>query len=184
MGKTLGWQIYANDSANNWNFTPIQTFTVETLPSTTLTFKKGWNLISIPNKTILAIVQDPCNIFSKYFYSLNRTTERWESTFGNETRGGKGYWVYSTQDCNAEIILSPEPVTIADIPPLKKGYNLIGTPFFSENLIPIPEGNCAGYLRPALYWNAAEQEWGPQTTLFYKFRGYWIYSEKEECQLG
>ena len=35
-GNVIGWKVYANDSADQWNFTDIFTFIVENTPPTTV----------------------------------------------------------------------------------------------------------------------------------------------------
>jgi len=43
-GETISWTIYANDSANNWNSTPTNTFTIQNrAPTTTTIPAQTWN---------------------------------------------------------------------------------------------------------------------------------------------
>jgi hypothetical protein len=174
MGKTLGWQIYANDSANNWNFTPIQTFTVETLPSTTLTFYKGWNLISIPNKAIINVTDDPCNISSRKFYYYNATKKAYEAFSLQQLVSGKGYWIYSpsTQTCKVNVTATGL-ANISDIS-LKSGYNLIGAPYDSVSITSLSCPTGTTITDGPYYWDATTQKWiGPVSELM-PGRGYWL----------
>jgi hypothetical protein len=142
------------------------------------TFYRGWNLISIPFKTITA-VQDPCNIFSKSFYYLNMQTKKWEITTGKQIEGGKGYWVYcEAEECVAQVSGSGA-VKASDIPPLIKGYNLVGTTSSAPYDIQQIKGTCSISIGP-LYWNAVTQRWVTVNTME-PGKGYWVYVNSD-CQ--
>lgn len=172
-GKLVEWKIYANDTSNNWNFTiPIKTFEVEPVETTTLVFKKEWNLISIPNETTINIIDDPCDIFSRGFYYYNASKGNYEVFSLEELEGGKGYWMYSPSMDTCEVNVTVSGVTkVSHIPSLISGYNLIGapsTPTSANSLCSIIDG--------PYYWNADAQDWveiDPTDTLESEM-GYWL----------
>jgi len=169
-GKSVEWKIYANDTSNNWNFTiPIKTFEVEALTSITLNFKKGWNLISIPNKTVIEIIDDPCDIFSRGFYYYNASKKVYDIFSLKQLKGGRGYWVYPPNTCTVDVTLSGM-ATVLDVPELKSGYNMVGAPS-----APVTIGSLTS-CEKTYSWDANEQEWVTMTTvdLTESGKGYWV----------
>jgi hypothetical protein len=144
-----------------------------------------WNLISSVFKKVTNVVFDQCDLKSKKLYYLNRTIEKWEEKTWTELEGGKGYWIFSEASRPCEITLSGTgEVTISDIPPLKKEYNIIGAPSTSVLFSSII-GGCSGKIDEEiglLYWNASLQKWVKSDWLV-PTNGYWIYA-KDNCNLG
>jgi hypothetical protein len=152
-------------------------------PLTTFKIYPGWNLISSAFKVITNVTLDPCNLKDKKLYYLNRATEKWEEKSWTQLEAGKGYWIFSEAKHTCEIEISGAGnATIVDIPPLKRGWNLIGAPF-NSTYFPSIIGNCSVEIGP-LYWNSTSQppSWNKTDLLLPKI-GYWI-NVKENCNLG
>ncbi|MEM5821015.1 MAG: DUF2341 domain-containing protein [Candidatus Aenigmatarchaeota archaeon] len=89
--------------------------------------KTGWNLISIPYKSIyLDLSQDGCNLAEKIFHYYNSTSKSWQYHRFNELKYGIAYWVYSDRDCTSKISASGN-VNINDLPRAQRGINYIGS---------------------------------------------------------
>jgi hypothetical protein len=138
----------------------------------------GWNLISIPVKSLTSLASDHCGISSKLFYYLNTTTRKWEKLRWNQLSGGKGYWVYSDSDaiCTFTYTSMTGSVTSSDKPALKQGYNLIGSVSSSPmNINSMYDSTCASKISVGpLYWNAQLQRWETASNIEPN-RGYWVY---------
>ncbi|MEM5881933.1 MAG: DUF2341 domain-containing protein [Candidatus Aenigmatarchaeota archaeon] len=110
-----------------------------------LTLKKGWNLISIPYKTInLDLNRDDCNIRERVFHYFNASSNSWEYHTYKNLRGGIAYWIYSEKNCESVLYVS-DAVTPNDMPGIIRGKkNYIGSLSSSRSLQEIysnlPEG--------------------------------------------
>ncbi|MDI6806682.1 MAG: hypothetical protein QMD14_02595, partial [Candidatus Aenigmarchaeota archaeon] len=142
-------------------------------PEFSFVFKHGWNLISLSGMRITSIITDICNIFSKDFYYYNATTKKYIMLPWNQLEGGKGYFVYSPHisDCPVSLDVTGI-VTIADIPPLIAGYNLIGTTSATPYNISSIKGTC-DIIDGPYYWDEVVQSWVYTTTIV-AGRGYWL----------
>jgi len=118
---------------------------------------------------------DNCNIESKYFYYYNASTAKWETNTWNQVRGGKGYLFYSElpSSCATTFVGADTAVT-ADIPPLKAGYNLVGTNGTSSYSVDSIKGNCV--INNVLYWNdnPSSRQWQSSITTFEAGKAYWV----------
>ncbi|HLC39504.1 MAG TPA: hypothetical protein VJJ76_01330 [archaeon] len=185
----LTW--YSNDSINKWNKTQTVVYVLAQAPggpgpSSQHTLNRGWNLISFDVLQVNSITNDNCRVQGRQFYYLNSQTKIWEYYTASQLRGGKGYWVIAEPSgpgpCTFDYTGSGT-VGIPEIPPLKKGWNLIGTTSGSSYDINSIIGTCAGKIGVGpLYWNSQSQSWVTTTTITQK-SGYWIYVTSD-CQLA
>ncbi|MEM7821574.1 MAG: DUF2341 domain-containing protein [Candidatus Aenigmatarchaeota archaeon] len=141
-----------------------------------ISLRAGWNLISIPYQRVVTVISDPCNISSKNFYFFNSTQGRWEAFKLKELVGGKGYWVYSSKDCDVDAVYYGS-VSIGDFPNIKKGYNLIGTTSQAPYDINSVKGDCN--IEKVIYWDGIN--WVSTTTIT-PWKGYWIFVSRD-CRL-
>ncbi|MEM0242929.1 MAG: DUF2341 domain-containing protein [Candidatus Aenigmatarchaeota archaeon] len=100
-----------------------------------LTLKKGWNLISIPYKTInLDLNRDGCNLRERVFHYFNASSNSWEYHTYKNLRGGIAYWIYSEKNCESVLYVS-DAVTPNDMPGIIRGKkNYIGSLSSSRSL--------------------------------------------------
>jgi hypothetical protein len=148
-----------------------------------------WNLISIPYMTPLD-VSGSANCVEAFkketFYYFNSLQQKWESVNWKGLKGGKAYWVrWKTSTCTISIT-GAVAAEVIDIPPLKKGYNLIGTPYGGVD-ISTKLGTCTGKIvlkdgKYAMEWDASNKCWVP-TNILGEGRGYWIEASAD-CTLG
>jgi hypothetical protein len=141
----------------------------------------GWNLISLPAKSIAKITSDECGVFSGKFYYYNAAEKKYKIYSWNEIEGGKGYWIHSTfkTSCSVTVKVS-DSITLADLPQLKAGYNLIGSTLSSYNIADI-KGDC-NILSGPHYWDGSAQKWVSTDTIE-AGRGYWI-KVANDCKLS
>ena len=92
------------------------------------TLKSGWNLISIPYKSIILDEnRDDCDLKNKIFHYYNASSNSWQYFRFNELRYGLAYWVYSDRNCNSKIATSGK-VDLKDLPKaVKNRKNYIGS---------------------------------------------------------
>ncbi|MEM7818446.1 MAG: hypothetical protein QXP52_03095, partial [Candidatus Aenigmatarchaeota archaeon] len=100
-----------------------------------LTLKKGWNLISVPYKTInLDLNRDGCNLRERVFHYFNASSNSWEYHTYKNLRGGIAYWIYSEKNCESVLYVS-DAVTSNDMPGIIQGKkNYIGSLSSSRSL--------------------------------------------------
>jgi hypothetical protein len=141
-------------------------------------------LISFKTKTISSITSDNCNIGSKFFYYFNGQTKKWEQYKFNGLVGGRGYWVYSDTDSPCSVSFSGiGNVGTADLPPLKAGYNQVGTKSNAPYTFSSTVGSCNNYVSIGpLFWDNRPASQGGQvwvvinpTDNFEINKGYWVY---------
>ncbi len=177
----------AKDNAGNVGFSSpveIKILTQQQL-IIQLNLAPGWNLVSVPFTKVKSISLDDCGIENETLHYLNRVLEEWEDVTWKDLEGGKAYWYYNPhgKGCRIEIE-GIDLIKIADVPQLKKGYNLIGATWGGFN-ISAHLGTCN--LEPrdgklALYWNSTTKKW-EATNFLERGRGYWVYT-RNDCNLG
>lgn len=165
--------------------TTTSSTTTTTLPSVSqnqITLYNGWNLISFTMKTITSISPDNCNVAPKLFHYYNAQTKTWEDYKWDQLVGGKAYWIYSDKSSSCTTGFSGPwgPVTPADLPSLKTGYNLLGTKSNVPYSFSSTKGTCSVSIGP-LYWNNVNKNWETATT-FEANKGYWLYVDSD-CSL-
>ncbi|MFH7903354.1 MAG: DUF2341 domain-containing protein [Candidatus Aenigmatarchaeota archaeon] len=118
--------------------------------------KSGWNLISIPYKSIhLDLSQDFCNLSEKLFHYYNSSSKTWQYHRFNELKYGIAYWVYSDKDCTSKISISGN-VNINDLPKTQRGINYIGSLTSNRDVNSI--ASAIGCNNPKVrYWDPTSQ---------------------------
>jgi len=181
---TIGeWVNHCNNNVQDCDETGVdiggscQTFGLE--------LKPGWNLISIPNKTAERLASSTCPFPESRirFYYFNSSVKKWEVKLVNELEGGKGYWIFnpSKSSCVLRIGATSPGSEISDIPPLHKGFNLIGG--VDETSIPISSlSGCTIENNYLLEWNPILRKWVKSTELRNR-TGYWI-KVANDCKLS
>ncbi len=109
------------------------------------------------------VANDGCGATNAYFYWLDETG-RWDVTTTGivNTKGGFGYWFYSTKGCQVTIEGTGD-VTATDIELPSGGWVQIGAP--KEGLadlssIPNYDASCN-----FLWWNPTAKSWEEKTIL-------------------
>jgi hypothetical protein len=151
--------------------------TTTTIPTLSLSFKKGWNLFSIPYTTIQA--SDSCGVLSATFYYWSTSANKWEKVIGiNNIKNAKGYWFYSDSDCSVGI--SGLGQTSSNEIKLYTGWNTIGSP--SDPVSDINTVSTACSITEKYYYETETKQWREATSLE-PFIGYYIYSSNN-CQFS
>ncbi len=173
-----------NLATDNTDYLPL-TFPPTPSMNITLNLTPGWNLVSIPYVKVKSILFDDCGIENETLYYLNRSVEKWEKVTWKGLLGGRGYWYHNPHGKVCRIkVEGSSTIDITHIPPLKKGYNLIGATWGGFD-ISTHLGTCS--LEPrngrlALYWNPSTKKWEP-TNFLERGRGYWVYANGD-CSLS
>jgi len=151
----------------------------------------GWSMVSVP---FVPTPSDAASVFGQAPYLWNPTTETY--TRVSTIEAGKAYWITGGQKLN-DIIGTEAPASDFSIT-LKKGWNMIGTPFrFNVNLSDMTvnynstdytmnQAETNGYVLGIAYpWMSAGYDQfesaGNEGTLE-PWVGYWILSDKD-CTL-
>ncbi len=99
LDHTMGLWIYMKED-------DILVITGELPTSTTITLKKGWNLVGYPSLTARSLTDALSSISSKYdvvfHYDRTDTSDSWKQDLDGdliEMRPGKGYWIHAKEDC-------------------------------------------------------------------------------------
>jgi hypothetical protein len=169
---TYKFNVFAQINFGEWENS--QNFSV-VVDSFSVPVSVGWNLISIPMKEVMQI-NDPCGALSGQLYYWNSTTKEWTTMSGISLKGGNAYWFRSEKSCTVDF-MGASLVTVQDIPPMKAGYNFIGSLSTSSNVNSI-KGNCNIRSTTPLYWDTSSQSW-VTSDMIDLYKGYWIYVESD-----
>lgn len=147
-------------------------------PSYTINFAAGWNLFSVPVKSVVSSSTD-CSPASPVFSQLNGAY--YDTAY---TNGGIGYWVKMNSDCQANV--TGTNITTNDFSHLSQGWNLIGAPASSVSISDVL-GTCV-ILSGPLYYDTSTGNANVNGNYVYSStldpgRGYFI-EVSDSCKLG
>ena len=121
------------------------TTTTTTLPgeSFTLAIKPGWNLISVPYRTIYGAELDGCGMANGNFYFYDAATGKWNvKTVGiTSLRKATSYWFYSTGYCSV-IVRGYDDVAASDVVLVKNEWSDVGAPKDGMTLQSLTDAAC------------------------------------------
>ena len=146
---------------------------VSQFSSSTINYKAGWNLFSVPVKNVVATSSTNCSPVSPIYGYSNGNY--YQTTY---TTGGNGYWVKMNSDCS--VTFTGSTITINDFPTLNQGWNLIGAPSTSTNFADVI-GNC-NVLSGPFWYNPTTNSY-IQSSTFEPSKGYFV-KVSANCQLG
>ena len=151
-----------------------------------LTFRKGWNMISLPfdRNVKISDILDDCSLYKyrtrerNYYYALTYDTVNGIFTGSEyEIEPWRGYYVYSVEDCVATVPAkeTSPPQTLI----LHEGWNII--PGLNVYLSDILKQCKLGVYNDEYVWylNPATNHWEHHTFLE-AGKSYWVYAS-EPC---
>ncbi len=128
----------------------------------TLEMKKGWNLMSVPFKTVTGYQEDTCGAANAKYYWLDDNGKWVVDTVGvRNIVGGKGYYYHAVKDCGITVF-GTESSMATDIT-LTIGWTQVGSPrngLTNLNYISDAASNC-NYL----WWNPESNSWEEKIAL-------------------
>ena len=131
--------------------------------------KRGWNLLSIPIIPLNNIVETIRNKTCIYIFYWNASLRKYLMT--NEIKIGLGYWIFSVKDVN--ITIEGIPVYELNIT-LRRGWNLIGTPYINKFKPILPEN-----INPIIFtWNNDIKRYIKADEMIMG-SAYWIFVNKD-----
>lgn len=126
-GKYAYYAIAADSIGNEQTFppNPSDQYSFTVVAPKIVSLKKGWNLISVPYNEFEFVLSTCDNPQRFYHYD---STNTWNIVKGaKDLEGAKGYWTFSTKDCDIKIVGNEqEKVSSGDIG-LENGWNHIGS---------------------------------------------------------
>jgi len=187
VGLTTPWDFVGNpydDNGNEdiWNINPainngypFLSFLYPVGVSFTFNLRAGWNMVSFP---VMPDNKDPHSIFPGYYamYRWDAAGQSYVSCTDNPIENGVGYWVNVIADEN--VVASGTPVDSLTLS-LKKGWNLIGSPYGGAN-IANPDDNPDNSVIPSAYtWTGSGYV---STQQLEAGKGYWV-NAMNDCVL-
>ena len=209
---TLGW-----DFVNFWKMdaaesrypvlsvsplpTPVPTPTIRPVQPqdiTTLSFKPGWNFISIPkmlsaDQNTAAVLFANVQTGGRNILGYDANVSGWVKLSGTDVvRPLNGYWVYSDAAVSIKLVFSENP-TVPAVKPLYLGWNAIG--LSSDEPISAANALTGVSWRTLLPWNVAADKWDAAIInggsggysaerMMTTGNGYWLYVTEEGVLTG
>ncbi len=209
---TLGW-----DFVNFWKMdaaesrypvlsvsplpTPVPTPTIRPVQPqdiTTLSFKPGWNFISIPkmlsaDQNTAAVLFANVQTGGRNIIGYDANVSGWVKLSDTDVvRPLNGYWIFSDAAVSIKLIFSENP-TVPAVKPLYPGWNAIG--LSSDEPISTANALTGVSWRTLLPWNVAAGKWGAAVInggsggygaerMMTTGNGYWLYVTEEGVLTG
>ena len=162
--------------------------------SVSVSLKEGWNLVSVPFKDAKIEVND-CDVdFGSGIWHFNSEINDYDDVLEDLSgfEYGKGYWVYSNNDCSLKVSGS-QFVVLSDLGDKRDGslkggsvYTHVGSPrekvLFSDYI-----GKCSLTDFYILGYDPGSEKWVVQDAKTFSFESgnaYWILNSNEDsCKL-
>jgi len=122
------WRVHAVKDGVAGEWSSIWEFTTEsesttTVSKTTIFYKQGWNLVSLPRDTSNRKFEELFRDIAQSSIYLYDGQNYIQVTSDTELEPGKGYWIKLLSD--QEVVYQGDPISTLNLS-LNKGWNLIG----------------------------------------------------------